>query len=345
MYVPCDEPASSSSAPSPLPARDPRVHARHRRIAQHTRRSRRATERHVGHQRHARGVRQHELERRRGAPDRRAARPAPARATLELAPAGRAQHARYPPGARGRKTGLSPLALRLRRSCGSSTGTVTSVPTASWQVSSACTTMTAAVVGPPGDLARAHGRGLRVVEVDVARAWSRYSSYGRSSAVWAIDRERLAVGRERGRRAPRRLGVRRSRRRAPVARVGRERPVAASSARRRTRPRRCSTAAARRSSCRPAPSGSRRRSSTRARSMQSGVTPSRVIRPKHRSRSPVRVHAREREHVVVRRRRPREVGELLVAAGELSGRRVELGDVRRARAGRRARRRRACRRG
>jgi hypothetical protein len=64
---------------------DPGVHARDRRVGQHERRARRAPDRQLADDRDPRRVRQHELERRRGAVHGRAAAAAVAPSTLELA--------------------------------------------------------------------------------------------------------------------------------------------------------------------------------------------------------------------------------------------------------------------
>ena len=89
-------------------ARDPRVHARDRRVLEHHGRARRPADRHLGHDRHPRPVAQHQLERRDVPRPRRAAAEAEAAPSIELAPAARAEH-RYCPSVSGWKTGLSPL--------------------------------------------------------------------------------------------------------------------------------------------------------------------------------------------------------------------------------------------
>ncbi len=107
-HVPALEPASSMLRAAAVAAGgDARVLARHRRVGEHDRAARRAPDRHVAHERHARLVREHELERLYGSGHRGPAVTAVVGPLRELTTAARAEHGYS--SVRGWKAGLSPM--------------------------------------------------------------------------------------------------------------------------------------------------------------------------------------------------------------------------------------------
>ena len=187
---------------APAVGRDPRVHARDRRVGEHAAiDARRAPDRHLRHDRHARGVGQHELERRRAAVQRRAAAAAVARSPLELATAAAGTaRAVSPPSVSGWYDRVVAVGAAARcRLAGSSRPTAARArrrPPA--QPSSACTTtQLLAVAAPRRPCRRARACGLALVEREVARASARHS-WNASTAWLETSASLLAVRRDRG---------------------------------------------------------------------------------------------------------------------------------------------------